>query len=70
MLIISLLGPVVSSLLCLYLPRQLGHYAGNLMVTLFITSTISSLLLSYYVLQNNVIIILTLLRFSNVLGMT
>ena len=70
MLIISLLGPIVSSLLCLYLPRQLGHYAGNLMVTLFITSTISSLLLTYYTLQNNVVIILTLLRFSSVLGIT
>ena len=68
MLTLSLFGPIASATICLFLGRYIGVYSARLMLLLYMTSSISAIVLCYYVIINHSVVTLSLLNLSTVLG--
>jgi NADH-ubiquinone oxidoreductase chain 5 len=68
MLTITLLGPVISAILCFFFSRIIGSNILKLTLILYIISSLSSLYLLYVIITNNTILTLTLTKWSTILG--
>lgn len=68
MLTISLLGPVISAISCFFFSRLTGSYILKIVLLLYILSSLSAIGLLYYIVQNDVSMILTISQWSTFLG--